>query len=63
MEHAPCAPNFPDYYHFLNLIILFGPHIWFQAMDALVIFYEDIWPQLLAHILGVDLSLTVTKHL
>lgn len=59
----PMHSNLPRLLPLLNLLIVLGPHIWFEAKDALVIFYEALWSQLLAYTLRVDLCLTVTKHL
>lgn len=39
--------NLPRLLPLLNLLIVLGPHIWFEAKDALVIFYEALWSQLI----------------
>ena len=58
VSHAPSLSRSSS---LLIPLIASGPHIRFSAKDALVIFYDVIWSQLLVYILRIDLC--CTKHL
>ena len=57
----PHAPRLSRSSSLLIPLIASGPHIRFSAKDALVIFYDVIWSQLLVYILRIDLCCNQTS--